>query len=58
MRENQLAMSYRDEVDAIFYTLLRERGVSCLVAKVAYYAVRLGGNYAIRRGGPKEQEVV
>lgn len=50
MRESKLTPTYRRTVDGIFYRLLRERGVSWVVAIVAYWAVRLGGNYAMRHG--------
>ena len=57
MRESKLGGSYRKTVDGIFYRLLRERGVSWPVATVAYYCVRIGGNYAMRHGA-KVKEVI
>lgn len=56
MREGKLDAKYRPVVDAIFYRLLRERGVWYPIARLAYYAVRIGGNYAMRHG-PKAWEV-
>jgi hypothetical protein len=50
MREGVLPVEYRRDADALFYTMLRERGVSWIVATVAYYAVRIGGDYAMRHG--------
>lgn len=56
MREGKLDAKHRQVVDAIFYRLLRERGVWYLIACLAHYAVRIGGNYAMRHG-PKAWEV-
>lgn len=54
-REGQLPLSMRKQFDRVFYLLLRENKLSWIVAKVAYYAVRVGGNYALRHG-TKTQE--
>lgn len=56
LREGKLAHAYRDEVDLLFYDMLVARGVWRWVAAVAYYAVRIFGNYAMRHGA-REREV-
>lgn len=50
IREGQLPMERRKDADEVFYQLLRENGVNLIVATVAYWAVRLFGNYALRKG--------
>lgn len=48
IREGQLGREHREAVDQQFRAMLRERGVSWLVATAAYYAVRVFGNVAVR----------
>lgn len=50
IREGQLPMERRGDADQIFYQLLRENQVNVVVANVAYLAVRLFGNYCLRKG--------
>lgn len=50
IREGKLPMELRADVDLAFYHNLRENGVSFVVATVAYWAVRLFGNYCLRKG--------
>lgn len=57
IREGKLGREYRDDVDRLFYELLRARGVSWLVATVAYYCVRIGGNFAVRTTNPVREAV-
>ncbi len=57
IREGKLGRQYRDDVDRMFYELLRSRGVSWLVALVAYYCVRIGGNFAVRTTNPVREAV-
>ena len=57
IRTGDLPRSYRDDVDQLFYSMLRERGVNILFALIAYYAVRLGGNFAVRRTNPVREVV-
>lgn len=52
IREGKLGREYRDAVDCLFFHELRERGVSLIVATVAYYCVRIGGNFAVRKTNP------
>lgn len=57
IREGALGRQYRDDVDRMFYAQLRARGVSWLVALVAYYCVRVGGNFAVRKTNPVREVV-
>lgn len=50
IREGQLPMERRKDADEAFYQLLRENGVNVVVATLAYWAVRLFGNYCLRKG--------
>jgi hypothetical protein len=56
-RESKVPIAYRVHFDAFFYHLLRERGVSWIVAQAAWLAVKIGSNYFIRHGA-KVREVV
>lgn len=56
MREEHLPLSMRKQVDGVFYHLLRDRGVAWWEAQLAYWAVRIGGNYCIRKRGPQTKE--
>lgn len=57
IRDGVLGRQYRNDVDRFFYDLLRARGVSWLVATVAYYCVRIGGNFAVRKTNPIREAV-
>ena len=50
IREGQLPMERRKEVDVLFFHLLRENRVNLMLATVAYWAVRVAGNYCLRKG--------
>jgi len=50
IRESKLPMERREDADMIFYQLLRENQVSVLLAFPAYLAVRIFGNYCLRKG--------
>lgn len=50
IRESQLPMTFRRDADEVFYRLLRENRVNVVVATVVYWAVRLLGNYFLRKG--------
>ena len=50
IREGQLPMERREDADMVFYQLLRENQVNVLLAFPAYLAVRLFGNYCLRKG--------
>lgn len=50
IREGQLPMERRADADMVFYQLLRENQVNVLLAFPAYLAVRLFGNYFLRKG--------
>lgn len=50
IREGQLAMAFRKDADTVFYQLLRENRVNLVLATVAYWAVRICGNYFLRKG--------
>lgn len=52
IREGKLGREYRDAVDCMFYEALRARGVSWLVATVAYHCIRVGGNFEVRTTNP------
>lgn len=57
LREGKLGRQYRDEIDRLFCRQLRARGVSWLVATVAYWCVRVGGNFAVRKTNPVREAV-
>ncbi len=57
IREGLLGREYREPIDQLFYELLRARGVSWLVATVAYWCVRVGGNFAVRKTNPVREAV-
>ena len=57
MRESKLPLTNRKTADGIFYRLLRERGVWWINARLAYLAVRIGGNYCARHGAPIKEAV-
>ncbi len=48
---------YREAADRLFRDMLIERGVWRWVAWVAYYAVRVGGNFAVRQTNPIREVV-
>lgn len=50
IREGKLPMERRADADMVFYQLLRENQVNVLLAFPAYLAVRLFGNYCLRKG--------
>lgn len=50
IREGQLPMERRKDADMVFYQLLRENQVNVLLAFPAYLAVRIFGNYCLRKG--------
>jgi hypothetical protein len=50
MKSKQLSISYRKEVDELFYQVLREDGMNFLVAKGYYRAVRIFGDVVITAG--------
>lgn len=50
IREGLLHMDFRKDADEVFFRLLRENRVNIAVATVAYWAVRLLGNYCLRKG--------
>ena len=50
IREGQLPMERRVDADAVFHQLLLENRVNYIVALFAYAAVRLFGNYFLRKG--------
>lgn len=50
IRESQLPMERRRDADNIFYQLLRENQVNVVLAFAAYLAVRIFGNYCLRKG--------
>lgn len=50
IREGQLPMELRKDADEVFYQLLRENRVHIVLANGAYLAVRLFGNYCLRKG--------
>lgn len=50
IRESQLPMTFRRDADDVFYRLLRENRVNIVLATVAYWAVRICGNYFLRKG--------
>lgn len=50
IREGQLPMERRQDADNIFYQLLRENQVNVVLAFAAYLAVRIFGNYVLRKG--------
>lgn len=57
IRQGVLDRSWRPAVDLFFYHELRARGVLWLVATVAYYCVRIGGNFAVRKTNPVREVV-
>ena len=57
LREGKLGRQHRDAIDGLFYRQLRGRGVSWLVATVAYWCVRVGGNFAVRKTNPVREAV-
>jgi hypothetical protein len=50
MKSKQLSISYRKEVDELFYQILREDGMNFLVARTYYRAVRIFGDAVITAG--------
>lgn len=50
IREGQLPMERREDADMVFYQLMRENQVNVIVAFTAYLAVRVFGNYCLRKG--------
>ena len=52
IREGLLDRQYREAADRLFREMLIERGVWRIVAWGAYYAVRVGGNFAVRKTNP------
>jgi hypothetical protein len=57
VREGLIGREHREAIDRVFYAMLRERGVSWLVATGAYYAVRIGGNFAVRKTNPVREVI-
>jgi hypothetical protein len=57
IREGLLAREHRAAVDGLFRDLLIQRGVWRIVAWVAYYAVRVFGNFAVRKTNPVREVV-
>lgn len=57
IREGLLAREHRAAVDGLFRDLLIERGVWRVVAWAAYYAVRVFGNFAVRKTNPVREVV-
>ena len=57
IREGLLDRQYREAVDRLFRAMLIERGVWRLVAWAAYYAVRVFGNFAVRKTNPVREAV-
>lgn len=57
MREGFLQLTYRERVDRLFRSMLIERGVWRALAWAAYYAVRVFGNFAVRKTNPVREVV-
>ena len=57
LREGKLGRQYRDEIDRLFCRQLQARGVSWVVSMVAYWCVRVGGNFAVRKTNPVREAV-
>ena len=57
LREGKLWRQYRDEIDRLFCRQLQARGVSWVVSMVAYWCVRVGGNFAVRKTNPVREAV-
>ena len=57
IRDGLMDRQYRDAADRLFRELLIERGVWRIVAWGAYYAVRVFGNFAVRKTNPVREVV-
>ncbi len=57
IRDGLMDRQYREAADRLFRDMLIERGVWRWVAWVAYYAVRVGGNFAVRQTNPIREVV-
>ncbi len=57
IREGLLDRQYREAADRLFRDMLIERGVWRIVAWGAYWAVRVFGNFAVRRTNPVREVV-
>lgn len=56
-REGLLDRQYREAADRLFREMLIERGVWWIVAWGAYYAVRVFGNFAVRKTNPVREVI-
>lgn len=56
-REGLLDRQYREAADRLFLEMLIERGVWRIVAWVAYWAVRVFGNFAVRKVNPVREVI-
>lgn len=57
IRDGKLGREYRHEIDRFFQAQLRERGVSWVVSEIAFWCVRIGGNFALRKTNPIREVV-
>ncbi len=57
IREGLLDRQYREAADRLFLEMLIERGVWRIVAWVAYWAVRVFGNFAVRKVNPVREVI-
>ena len=57
IREGLMDRSYRAAADRLFRTMLIERGVWRWMAWVAYWSVRVFGNFAVRKTNPMREAV-
>ena len=57
IRKGIIGREYREPIDKMFRDKLIERGVSKWEAQIAYWCIRVGGNFAVRHW-PKEDEVI
>lgn len=57
IRDGLLDRQYREAADRLFHDMLLERGVWRIVAWVAYWAVRVGGNFAVMKTNPVREAV-
>jgi len=49
IRKGKIGREYREQIDLMFRDGLLERGVSRWIAQIAYWCVRIGGNFAVRK---------
>ena len=49
IRRGVIGREYREQIDLMFRDELIKRGVSRWVAQIAYWCIRVGGNFAVRK---------